>query len=142
SSLAIADCIHQGLRSAGLPEDVVQIIQAADRRLVGLLLKMQDSIDVIIPRGGKSLIERVANESTIPVIKHLDGICHVYIDNSADLEMAKRIAYNAKTHRYGVCNAMETLLVSGAVASKVLPELAADYRKAGVELRGCERSRK
>lgn len=141
SSLAIAECIHQGLRLTGLPEDAVQILQATDRRLVGLLLKMKDSVDVIIPRGGKSLIERVAAESEIPVIKHLDGVCHVYIDDRADLDMARRIAVNAKTHRYGVCNAMETLLVAEGVAAAVLPALAREYREAGVELRGCPRSR-
>lgn len=141
SSLAIAGCIHQGLRLTGLPEDAVQILQATDRRLVGLLLKMKDSVDVIIPRGGKSLIERVAAESEIPVIKHLDGVCHVYIDDRADLDMARRIAVNAKTHRYGVCNAMETLLVAEGVAAAVLPALAREYREAGVELRGCPRSR-
>jgi glutamate-5-semialdehyde dehydrogenase len=142
SNLAIADCLHRGLTDAGLPQEAVQVLQSADRELVGLLLQMQDSVDVIIPRGGKSLIERVAAESRIPVLKHLDGICHVYIDDKADLQKAHRIAINAKTQRYGVCNAMETLLVASGVAAAVLPKLAQDYRKAGVELRGCERSRK
>lgn len=141
SSLAITACIHEGLRLAGLPEDAVQLLQVTDRRLVGLLLKMKDSVDVIIPRGGKSLIERVSAESEIPVIKHLDGVCHVYIDDRADLDMASRIAVNAKTHRYGVCNAMETLLVAEGVAARVLPGLTRDYQAAGVELRGCPRSR-
>ncbi|HEX5056878.1 MAG TPA: glutamate-5-semialdehyde dehydrogenase [Gammaproteobacteria bacterium] len=141
SNLAIAECIHEGLEEAGLPPTVVQVLQSSDRNLVGMLLKMKDSIDIIIPRGGKSLIERVAQESEIPVLKHLDGICHVYIDDKADLEMAKRVAFNAKTYRYGICGAMETLLVAEQVARTVLPDLAAQYRKAGVELRGCKRSR-
>jgi glutamate-5-semialdehyde dehydrogenase len=142
SNLAIASCIHAGLEAAGLPRTTVQVIQSGDRNLVGMLLKMKDAVDIIIPRGGKSLIERVARESAIPVLKHLDGICHVYIDEAADLQMARRIAVNAKTQRYGVCNAMETLLVAEKIAPAVLPQLAADYRKAGVELRGCKRSRK
>jgi glutamate-5-semialdehyde dehydrogenase len=141
SNLAIAQCIHEGLEEAGLPRTTVQVLQSSDRNLVGMLLKMKDSIDIIIPRGGKSLIERVAKESEIPVLKHLDGICHVYIDDKADLEMAKRVAFNAKTYRYGICGAMETLLVAERVARTVLPDLAAQYRKAGVELRGCKRSR-
>jgi glutamate-5-semialdehyde dehydrogenase len=141
SNLAIAACIHEGLREAGLPETAVQVLRSSDRNLVGRLLKMKDSVDIIIPRGGKSLIERVAKESEIPVLKHLDGICHVYIDDKADLAKAMRIAINAKTQRYGVCNAMETLLVAENIASIVLPELATEYRKAGVELRGCDRSR-
>ena len=142
SNLAIAACMHQGLQAAGLPKTAVQVLEATDRNLVGLLLTMRDSVDVIVPRGGKSLIERVAAESTIPVIKHLDGICHVYIDDQADVEMAINIAYNAKTHRYGVCNAMETLLVHASIAEKVLPQLSQQFQQAGVELRGCERSRK
>jgi glutamate-5-semialdehyde dehydrogenase len=141
SNLAIAECIHAGLQEAGLPETVVQVVRSSDRNLVGTLLKMKDSVDLIIPRGGKSLIERVAKESEIPVLKHLDGICHVYIDDKADLAMAKRVAFNAKTYRYGICGAMETLLVAEQVAQVVLPGLAADFRKAGVELRGCKRSR-
>lgn len=142
SNLAIAECMHKGLRDAGLPEAAVQVLEANDRSLVGLLLKMQDSVDVIVPRGGKSLIERVSAESTIPVIKHLDGVCHVYIDSDADKAMALNIAFNAKTHRYGVCNAMETLLVHKAIAAEVLPQLSEQYQQAGVELRGCEQSRK
>jgi glutamate-5-semialdehyde dehydrogenase len=142
SNLAIASCIHEGLEAAGLSRTAVQVIQSADRNLVGMLLKMKDNVDIIIPRGGKSLIERVARESVIPVLKHLDGVCHVYIDDAADPQMAARIALNAKTQRYGVCNAMETLLVAEKIAPAVLPRLAADYRKAGVELRGCKRSRK
>ena len=141
SNLAIAACMHRGLDAAGLPKDAVQVLETADRNLVGLLLKMKDYVDVIVPRGGKSLIARISKESEIPVIKHLDGICHVYIDELADLEMAQKIAVNAKTHRYGVCNAMETLLVHHAVAEQVLPALARQYQAKGVELRGCERSR-
>jgi glutamate-5-semialdehyde dehydrogenase len=140
SNIAVANCIAQGLRAAGLPEALVQVVNTADRAAVGKLLTMPEYVDVIIPRGGKGLIERVMQESSIPVIKHLHGVCHVYIDEQADLEKANAIAYNAKTHRYGVCNAMETLLVSEPVASRVLPELAKRYRAAGVELRGCERT--
>lgn len=136
SNQAVAQCIKQGLAAVGLSEDVVQVIETADRAAVGAMLKGKDFVDVIIPRGGKSLIERVSEDSVVPVIKHLDGICHVYIDDKADLEKAHNIAYNAKTHRYGVCNAMETLLVNEAVAEQVLPALAADYEKEGVELRG------
>ncbi len=141
SNLAIAECIDAGLQEAGLPGTVVQVVRSSDRGLVGALLKMKDNVDLIIPRGGKSLIERVAKESEIPVLKHLDGICHVYIDDKADLVMAKRVAFNAKTYRYGICGAMETLLIAEKVAQTVLPDLAADFRKAGVELRGCKRSR-
>lgn len=141
SNLAIADCIRAGLTEAGLPETAVQVIPITDRAAVGALLSMPEHVDVIIPRGGKSLIERVARESQVPVIKHLDGICHVYIDDAADLNKAIDIAVNAKTHRYGVCNAMETLLVHQAVAEKTLRRLIPEYVKAGVELRGCDRSR-
>lgn len=137
SNQAIAACITQGLQAAGLPLDAVQIVATADREAVGELITMNQYVDVIVPRGGKSLIERIAKDATIPVIKHLDGICHVYIDDSADLDKAVRIAVNAKTHRYGVCNAMETLLVAESIAAKVLPLLAAQYREKGVELRGC-----
>jgi glutamate-5-semialdehyde dehydrogenase len=137
SNQAIAACIAHGLESAGLPVHAVQIVSTADRAAVGELITMAEYVDVIVPRGGKSLIERIAGEATIPVIKHLDGICHVYIDASADCDKAVRIADNAKTHRYGVCNAMETLLVAEGVASRVLPRLAEIYREKGVELRGC-----
>jgi glutamate-5-semialdehyde dehydrogenase len=138
---AIAACVHEGLRVAGLPEAAVQVIETTDRAAVGELVTMTDYVDVIVPRGGKGLIERISSESRIPVIKHLDGICHVYIDASADPAMAVRIADNAKTHRYGTCNTMETLLVHEAVAAHVLPELAAVYADKGVELRGCPRAR-
>ncbi len=141
SNQAITECIQQGLNVAGLPEHSVQVINTVDRAAVGMMLTMNEFIDVIIPRGGKGLIERVSREATIPVIKHLDGICHVYIDDQADLDKAHKIAFNAKTHRYGVCNAMETLLIADAVAEQVLPQLAAAYIEKGVELRGCERSR-
>ena len=137
SNQAIAACITQGLAAAGLPVDAVQIVSTADRAAVGELITMRDYVDVIVPRGGKSLIERISKDATIPVIKHLDGICHVYIDDKADLDKAVRIAVNAKTHRYGVCNAMETLLVAEGIAAKVLPLLAASFLEKGVELRGC-----
>jgi glutamate-5-semialdehyde dehydrogenase len=141
SNLAIAACVHEGLRTAKLPEDAVQVIETADRAAVGILLSMNEYVDIIVPRGGKDLIERVMRESRIPMIKHLDGVCHVYIDDRADIDKAIRIADNAKTQRYGVCNAMETLLVNESVASKVLPKLAKIYADKGVKLRGDELSR-
>ena len=136
SNMAIAACVHAGLRAAGLPETAVQVVSTTDRAAVGELITMKDYVDVIVPRGGKSLIARISEEARIPVIKHLDGICHVYIDDEADLDKAIRIADNAKTHRYGVCNAMETLLVAQNVASKVLPPLCKIYLEKNVELRG------
>ncbi len=141
SNQAIAGCVQAGLKQAGLPEAAVQVVETTDRAAVGALLRMKEHVDVIIPRGGKGLIERVAAESRIPVIKHLDGICHVYVDDQADLDKAKAIAINAKTRRYGVCNAMETLLLAEGVAETLLPDLAAAYEEKGVELRGCPRSR-
>jgi len=141
SNLAIARCIRAGLEAAGLPADAVQLIETTDRAAVGELLRLDDCIDVIVPRGGKGLIERIMAESRIPVIKHLDGICHVYIDDHCDLEKAQRIALNAKTQRYGVCNAMETLLVARRIATIILPELARQLLEKGVELRGCEQTR-
>jgi len=141
SNQAIYECIRQGLKQAGLIETAVQVINTTDRAAVGHMLKMRDCIDVIIPRGGKTLIERIASESMIPVIKHLDGVCHVYIDEHADLQKAVAIAINAKTRRYGVCNAMETLLVAAAIAPRVIPEIVAGMAAKGVELRGCELSR-
>ena len=123
SNQAIAACIHAGLRAVGLPETAVQVVATTDRAAVGELITMRDYVDVIVPRGGKSLIERISRDAKVPVIKHLDGICHVYIDDEADLKKAIRIADNAKTHRYGVCNAMETLLVAHSVAAQVLPPL-------------------
>ncbi len=140
SNQAIAECIKYGLEVAGLPADVVQVIETTDRAAVGELLRLKDSVDVIIPRGGKSLIERISNESEVPVIKHLDGICHVYIDDEADKEKALDVAFNSKTQRYGTCNTMETLLVADSVASDILPELAKMYVDAGVELRGCDKT--
>ena len=141
SNRALAACIQQGLAKAGLPETAVQVVPTTDREAVGAMLRARGLIDVMIPRGGKSLTERVANESLIPVIKHLDGICHVYIDDTADIQKALKVAINAKTHRYGVCNAMETLLVAEAIADDILPALASSYVAKGVELRGCARTR-
>ena len=142
SNQAIADCISQGLSKVGLPEAVVQVVNTTDREAVGELITMTESVDVIVPRGGKSLIERISADARVPVIKHLDGNCHVYIDDHADLQKALAIALNAKTHRYGVCNAMESLLVAESVAKTVLPELAALYSEKDVELRGCDKTRK
>ena len=137
SNRAIAACVRAGLAEAGLPADAVQVVETTDRRAVGELLRLDEFVDVIVPRGGKGLIERVMTESRIPVIKHLDGICHVFIDGRADPEKALRVAYNAKTQRYGTCCTMETLLVDRAIAPEVLPPLAERYLEAGVELRGC-----
>ena len=140
SNQAIAKCINIGMVEANLPQEAVQVISTADRAAVGELLTMPEFVDVIVPRGGKGLIERISNEARMPVIKHLDGICHVYIDNDADIVKAVNIAFNAKTHRYGVCNAMESLLVAESVAKDVLDKLAPMYKEAGVEIRGCEKS--
>ena len=137
SNNAIAACIQRGLEAVGLPRAIVQVVETADRAAVGQLITLPEFVDVIVPRGGKSLIERVSREARVPVIKHLDGNCHVFLDRDADPVKAERIAINAKTHRYGVCNAMETLLVDAPVASALLPGLAAAYRAKGVELRGC-----
>jgi len=141
SNQAIAACVHEGLRVAGLPANGVQVIATTDRAAVGHLVAMEKFVDVIVPRGGKSLIERVAREAKVPVLKHLDGVCHVFIDARADPERAIRIADNAKTQRYSPCNAMETLLVHAGIAQQVLPPLCDIYTAKGVELRGCERSR-
>ncbi len=141
SNQAIAICIQRGLAAAGLPADGVQVLATTDRAAVGVMIAMPESIDVIIPRGGKGLIERISREARVPVIKHLDGICHVYIDAAADLDKAFNIAMNAKTQRYGTCNTMETLLVDAPVADAILPRLGAAYREKGVELRGCQRTR-
>src|SRR5450756_1118554 len=127
SNQAIAACVHAGLRAAGLPETAVQVVATTDRAAVGELITMKEYVDVIVPRGGKGLIERISEHARIPMIKHLHGVCHVYIDDEADLDKAIRIADNAKTHRYGVCNAMETLLVNANVAAQVLPELCKIY---------------
>ena len=141
SNQAIAACIAHGLADAGLPETAVQVINTTDRAAVGELITMSDYVDVIVPRGGKGLIERISNHARVPVIKHLDGNCHLYVDDRADLKKALAIADNAKTHRYGVCNAMESLLIAEPVADKFLPELAKVYAEKNVELRGCDRSR-
>ncbi|MEI7868064.1 MAG: glutamate-5-semialdehyde dehydrogenase [Candidatus Methylumidiphilus sp.] len=140
SNRAIAELVRAGLAEAGLPEDAVQLIETIDRAAVGELLRMEKFVDVIVPRGGKGLIARIMAESRIPIIKHLDGICHVYIDDKADKAKAIRIAMNAKTHRYGVCNAMETLLVAEGIAPLILPELAGLLKEKGVELRGCPKT--
>ena len=140
SNQAIAACIAQGLAAAGLPDEVVQVVNTTDRAAVGELITMPEYVDVIVPRGGKGLIERISQDARVPVIKHLDGICHVYVDDRADLDKATAIALNAKTHRYGVCNAMETLLLHQAVAAECLQRLAPLYVDKGVELRGCERT--
>jgi len=142
SNQAIAACVHEGLQSAGLPETAVQVIETTDRAAVGELLRMHEYVDIVVPRGGKSLIERVMRESRIPMIKHLDGVCHVYIDDKADLDKAIRIADNAKTQRLGTCNTMETLLVARGIADEVLPKLAKIYQDKGIELRGDEAARK
>lgn len=141
SNKALADCITAGLQKAEMPEMAVQLVNTADRAAVGQLITMDQYVDVIIPRGGKGLIKRIIDEAKIPVIKHLDGVCHVYIDDQADKEKALRIAFNAKTNRYGVCNAMETLLVAAGIAGSVLPELQKMYQQENVELRGCKRTR-
>jgi len=141
SNQAIAECIHDGLAAAGLPKDSLQLIATADRAAVGLLATMDRHVDVLIPRGGKSLIRRVADEATVPVLKHLDGVCHVFIDEHADVDMAIRIADNAKTQRYSPCNTMETLLIHRDIATRVLPALAEVYLGKGVELRGDDQAR-
>ena len=140
SNRAIGECVLDGLRAASLPEDAVQVVSTTDRAAVGLLITMPEFVDVIVPRGGKSLIARIAGESRVPVIKHLDGNCHVYVDAAANPDMAVRIADNAKTRRYGVCGAMETLLVHESQLP-ALERIAAIYRDKGVEIRGCERTR-
>lgn len=142
SNLAIAKCIAKGLAEVGLPADAVQVVETTDREAVGMMITMPDYVDVIVPRGGKGLIERISDNATVPVIKHLDGICHVYIDKEADPVKAHDIALNSKTHRYGVCNAMETLLVHTDVAATILPDLCSAYLSKGVELRGCDQTQK
>jgi len=141
SNQAIARCIQLGLAEAGLPAAAVQVVDTTDRAAVGALISMPDYVDVIVPRGGKGLIERISRDARVPVIKHLDGICHVYVDVAADVDKAIRIADNAKTQRFAPCNTMETLLVHQGIAEQVLPPLAAIYRDKGVELRGCPRTR-
>lgn len=141
SNCAIAGCIRKGLREAGLEQDAVQVVEVTDRAAVGELIRMDRYVDIIVPRGGKGLIERVSQEATVPVIKHLHGVCHVYVDDKADLDKAIKVAFNAKTQRYGTCNTMETLLVAEGIASEVLPALSDLYKKEGVELRGCDQTR-
>ena len=141
SNQAVAACVRAGLTAAGLPETAVQVLDTTDRAAVDLLVAMPQYVDVIVPRGGKGLIERISGQARVPVIKHLHGVCHVYIAASADQDKALRIADNAKTQRYGTCNTMETLLIDAACVSRVLPPLAQIYAAKGVELRGCERAR-
>lgn len=141
SNHAIAGCIARGLAEAGLPETAVQVIRTPDRAAVGALITLDESIDVLVPRGGKGLIERIMREATVPMIKHLDGVCHCYVDADADRAMAERVVVNAKTQRYGTCNTLETLLVDAAAAPDVLPRLKAAFDAHGVELRGCGRTR-
>ena len=138
SNSLIAECLNQGLKRADLSENLIQVVNTTDREAVTALLRMEQFIDVIIPRGGKGLVRLISEEARIPVIKHLDGICHVYIDKDADLNEAISIAFNAKTYRYGICGAMETLLIHEEIATKILPELNSKFLDAGVELRGCK----
>ncbi len=142
SNQSISYCINEALNAVNLPPEIVQVVKTIDRDAVGKMITMSDYIDVIIPRGGKSLIERISSESTIPVIKHLDGICHVYIDKDANLSKAFDVALNAKTQRYGTCNTMETLLVNELVADAILPKLSSALLKEGVEIRGCPSTKK
>jgi glutamate-5-semialdehyde dehydrogenase len=141
SNQAVAACVREGLAAAALPETAVQVIETTDRAAVGQLITMKDYVDIIVPRGGKGLIERISSEARIPVLKHLDGVCHVYIDDRADPDKAIRVADNAKTQRYGTCNTMETLLVHRDIAPHVLPALCRIYLDKGVELRACARTR-
>ena len=140
SNQAIAACIQQGLEQAGLPGDAVQVLGTTDREAVGMMITMPEYIDVIIPRGGKGLIERISRDARVPVIKHLDGICHLYVDDEADPAKAFDVALNAKTQRYGTCNTLETLLVADTIAEDFLPLMAGAYAEKGVELRGCEKT--
>jgi glutamate-5-semialdehyde dehydrogenase len=142
SNQAIAACVRAGLRVAGLPESAVQVVEVADRAAVGELIQMHEYVDILVPRGGKELIARLIRESRIPMLKHLDGVCHVYVDDRADPEMAVRIADNAKTQRYGTCNTMETLLVAEGIAARVLPEIGRIFRDKNVEMRADEAARK
>jgi glutamate-5-semialdehyde dehydrogenase len=141
SNQALSSCIAEGLTAAGLPNAVVCQLNTTDRAAVGELVTLDDYVDVIVPRGGKGLIERISRESSIPVIKHLDGVCHVFIDDTADPDMAVSIAVNSKTEKYAVCNALETLLVAEGIAPEMLPLLGQRFGQAGVELRGCEKTR-
>ncbi|MCL4132006.1 UNVERIFIED_CONTAM: hypothetical protein GTU68_046306 [Idotea baltica] len=140
SNAAIAQCISAGLQAAGLPEAAVQLVGTTDRAAVGAMLQLEEHIDVIIPRGGKGLVTRIAQDAKVPVIKHLDGICHVYVDTGADKEQAMAVAFNSKTYRYGICGSMETLLVAQSEAQSLLPDLCHQFTQHGVELRGCEKT--
>ncbi len=142
SNRAIAGCVRAGLTSAGLPEAAVQVVEVADRAAVGELIQMHEYVDILVPRGGKALIARLMKESRIPMLKHLDGVCHVYVDDAADPAMAVRIADNAKTQRYGTCNTMETLLVAEGIAARVLPEIGRIFRDKKVEMRADDAARK
>ncbi len=142
SNIAIVECLQHGLASAGLDTDIIQFIESTDRSAIDALIRLEEFVDVIVPRGGKGLIERIASQSRIPVIKHLDGICHVYVDDDACPDKAMAIVMNSKTHRYGVCNAMETLLVGEKIANTFLPPVVSALQEKGVELRGCEKSRR
>ncbi|HEU4708995.1 MAG TPA: glutamate-5-semialdehyde dehydrogenase [Methylophilaceae bacterium] len=139
---ALAALVHEGLKATGLPAAAVQVVETTDRAAVGELITMKEYVDVIVPRGGKGLIERISGEARIPVIKHLDGNCHVYVDDEADLAKAMRIVENAKTQRLGTCNTAESLLIARSIADRALPELAAMLISKGVEIRGCEETRK
>jgi len=141
SNRAIADSLRAGLQQAQLPAAAAQLVETTDRAAVGEMLRMREFIDVIVPRGGKNLIERISREAQVPVIRHLDGVCHVYVDDDADLDKAMRVAFNAKARRYGICGAMETLLVAESMANRLLPELSQQYFERGIELRGCDKSR-
>ena len=141
SNLAVAQSLRAGLQQAGLPAAGAQLVETTDRAAVGALIRMPEYVDIVVPRGGKSLIERVSREATVPVIRHFDGVCHVYVDGDADLGKAAAVAYNAKARRYGICGAMETLLVAERVARELLPDLSRRYFERGIELRGCEKSR-
>ncbi len=141
SNLALAVCLSEGLEESGLGRHCIQVVETTDRQAVDQLITLSKYVDIIVPRGGKSLIERISNTATVPVIKHLEGLCHVYIDDDADPDKAIAVAYNAKARRYGICGAMETLLVAKSVAGEILPPLCAQYRNKGIELRGCEQAR-
>lgn len=140
SNTAIARCIYDGLSDAGLPRTSVQVIDITNRQIVGELITLTDYVDVIVPRGGKSLIARISEEARVPIIKHLDGNCHIYIDSHADPKMAVELAINSKTHRYGVCNAMESLLIADSISNRILPDLCQELIKRNVELRGCDKT--
>ena len=140
SNKIIWNCLQEGLKKASLPKECIQLVETTDRAAVKTLLHLDDYLDVVIPRGGKGLVQLISDESKVPVIKHLDGICHVYIDEEADLKKAENIAFNAKTYRYGICGAMETLLVHSSVASLLLPSLEDRFSSEGVEVRGCQKT--